>query len=83
MRQNNYWSYFAFSQMRLVESKIVPTVFLSHEAKSTQPFGISKIYNKDVSIWHQEEKHCWTYFAIRRIRLLELVKRQVRIIQLD
>jgi len=20
-----------------------------------------------VSIWHQEEKHCWSYFAIRRI----------------
>jgi len=20
-----------------------------------------------VSIWHQEEKRCWSYFAIRRI----------------
>jgi len=29
-----------------------------------------------VSIWHQKEKHCWRYFAIRRIRLLGLVKWQ-------
>ena len=33
-------------------------------------------FNKEVSIWHQKEKHCWSYFAIRRIRLLGLVKWQ-------
>jgi len=33
MRQNNYSSYFAFSQIRLVEGKIVPEVLLPHEAK--------------------------------------------------
>jgi len=39
----NYWSYFAFIQIRLVEGKIVPAVLLPHEAKCTQPFVISKI----------------------------------------
>jgi len=29
----NYWNYFAFSQIQLVEGKIVPAVFLHHEAK--------------------------------------------------
>jgi len=33
-------------------------------------------FNKEMSIWHQKEKHCWSYFAIRRIRLLGLVKWQ-------
>jgi len=33
MRQNNYWSYFAFGQIRLVEDKIVPALLLPHEAK--------------------------------------------------
>ena len=33
MRQKNYWRCFAFSQMRLVEGKIVPAVLLPHEAK--------------------------------------------------
>ena len=33
MRQNNYSSYLAFSQIRLVEGKIVPEVLLPHEAK--------------------------------------------------
>jgi len=33
MRQKNYWSYFAFTQMRLVEAKIVPAVLLPHDAK--------------------------------------------------
>ena len=33
-------------------------------------------FNKKVSIWLQKEKHCWSYFAIRRIRLLGLVKWQ-------
>jgi len=33
MRQKNYWSYFAFSQIRLVEGKIVPAVLLPNEAK--------------------------------------------------
>jgi len=27
-------------------------------------------------IWHQKEKHCWSYLAIRRIWLLGLVKWQ-------
>jgi len=43
MRQKNYWSYFAFSQIQLVEGKILPAVLLPHEAKWTQLFGISKI----------------------------------------
>jgi len=33
MRKNNYRSYFAFNQIRLVESKIVPAVLLPHKAK--------------------------------------------------
>jgi len=35
-------------------------------------------FDKLVSIRHQREKHCWSYFAIRRIRLLGLVKRHGR-----
>jgi len=31
MRQNHYWNLFAFSQMLLVEGKIVPAVLLPHE----------------------------------------------------
>jgi len=31
-----------------------------------------------MSIWHQREKHCWSYFAFRRIWLLGLVKWQRR-----
>jgi len=38
MKQKNYWSYFAFSQIRLVKGKLVPAVLLPHEAKQTQPF---------------------------------------------
>jgi len=30
-------------------------------------------FNKEVSIWHQREKRCWSYFAVRRIRFLRLV----------
>jgi len=33
MRQKNYWSYFAFSQIQLVETKILPAVLLPQEAK--------------------------------------------------
>jgi len=29
-------------------------------------------FNKEASIWYQKEKHWWSYFAIRRIRLLGL-----------
>jgi len=43
MRQKNCWSYFSFSQIRLVDGKIVPEVLLPHEAEQTQPFGISKV----------------------------------------
>jgi len=35
MRQKNYWSYFSFSQIQLIEGKIVPAVLLRHEAKLT------------------------------------------------
>jgi len=35
-------------------------------------------FNKKVSIRHQKQKHCWSYFAVRRIRLLGLVKWQGR-----
>jgi len=44
MRQKNYWSDFAFSQIRLVEGKIVPAVLLPHETKQTQPVGIAKVW---------------------------------------
>jgi len=33
MRQNQYWSYFALSQIWLVEDKIVPVALLPYEAK--------------------------------------------------
>jgi len=35
-------------------------------------------FNKEVSIRHQRQKHCWSYFAVRRDRLLGLVKWQGR-----
>jgi len=31
-------------------------------------------FNEEVPIRLQREKHCWSYFAIRRIRLVGLVK---------
>jgi len=34
--------------------------------------------NKEGSIRHQRQKHCWRYFAVRRVRVLGLVKRQRR-----
>jgi len=43
MRQKHYWSYFAFSQISLLEDKTVPAVLFPHEVKWAQPFGISKI----------------------------------------
>jgi len=46
MRQKNYWSYFAFSQIHTIgcrQTTVVPAELLPHEAKQTQPFGISKI----------------------------------------
>jgi len=33
MRQKNYWSHFAFSQIRFVGGKIVSAVLLPHETK--------------------------------------------------
>ena len=33
-------------------------------------------FSKQVSIRHQRQKHCWSYDAIRRVRLLGLTKRQ-------
>jgi len=35
-------------------------------------------FNKKVSIRHQRQKHCWRYFAVRRVQLLGLVKWQGR-----
>jgi len=33
-------------------------------------------FNKKVSIRHQRQKHCWSYFAVRRVQLLGLAKWQ-------
>jgi len=57
----------------LVEGKTVPAVFLPMRQNSHSLLAFPK-FNKKVSIWHQKEKPCWSYFAIRRIRLLGLVK---------
>jgi len=35
-------------------------------------------FNKKVSIRHQRQKHCWSYFPDRRVQLLGLVKWQGR-----
>jgi len=35
-------------------------------------------FNKEVSIRHQRQKHCWSYTAVRRVWLLGLVKWQGR-----
>jgi len=61
----------------LAEGKIGPVVLLPHEAKKTQHLAFPKFTN-EVSIRHEREKHCWSYFAIRRSRLLGLVKWQGR-----
>ena len=74
MRRKNYWSYFAFSQMRLFEGKIVPPELLPHEAKNRHSLLAFPKFNKEVSYRHKREKHCWSYFAIRRIQLLGLIK---------
>jgi len=43
MRQRHFWNYFAYSQIQMVEGKIVPAMLLPREAKDTQLFGIFKI----------------------------------------
>jgi len=40
MRQKHHWSYFAFSQIQMVEGTIVPAVHLPHEAKIDTDFCI-------------------------------------------
>ena len=80
MRQKHYWSYFAFSQIQLVVAKIVPAVLLRHEEKQTQPFRISKNLTRLYLLCLYRIKHCWSYFAIRRIRLVGLVLWQGRYI---
>jgi len=60
----------------LVEGKIVPGVTLRHEAQQTQPFGHFQNLTRECLFCHQRQKHCWSYFAIRRIRLVGLVKWQ-------
>jgi len=59
--------------MRLVEGEIVPAVLLRQNRHSLLAFP--KL-NKEMSNWHHKEKHCWNYFAIRRIWLLGLIKWQ-------
>jgi len=70
MRQKNYWSYFAFSQVRLVEGKIVPVVFYHMRQNRHSLLAFPK-FDKEVSIWHQKEMHCLGYFAIRRVNCLD------------
>jgi len=72
MRQKNYSRYFAFLQLGLVEGKILPAVPLSHEAKQTQPFSISKIEQKN--FYYASEAKALSYFAVKRVQLLRLVK---------
>jgi len=57
MRQNNYWSYFAFSQIQLTEGKIVQQCFSFMRQNSHSLLAFPK-FNKEVSISHQREKHC-------------------------
>jgi len=78
MKQKNYWSYFSFSQIRLVEGKIVPAVVFCLMRQNRHSLLAFPKFNKDVSTWHLREKHCWSYFSIRGIRLLGLVKWQGR-----
>jgi len=73
MKQKRYWSCFAFSQIRLIEGKIVLGVLLPHEANRHSLLTFHK-FNKEMSIRHRGEKNCWNYVAIKRIRLLRLVK---------
>jgi len=61
MGQKDYWSYFAFSQIQLVEGKIVPEVLLPHEAKQTQLF------------WHFQSSTSNCLFGIRGIALLGVI----------
>jgi len=49
MRQKNYWSYFAFSQIRLVEGKIVPAVFCLMRQNRHSLFAFPK-FKKKLSI---------------------------------
>ena len=63
MGQRNYWNYFAFSQIRLVEGKIVPAMLLPHDANRHSSLAFPK-FNNELSIWGQRKKHHWSYFAI-------------------
>jgi len=63
MKQKNYRSYFAFSQIRLVEGKIVPAMLLPLETNRHSSLAFPK-FNNELSFWHQRKKHHWSYFAI-------------------
>jgi len=78
MRQQHYWSYFAFGQIQLVVGKIFPAVLLRHDEKQTQPFRISKNLTRLYLLCLYRKKHCWSYFVIRIIRLVGLVYWQGR-----
>ena len=39
-------------------------------------------FNKEVSIRHQREKHCWSYFSIRRIPSIGQVTRTIHLLAL-
>ena len=59
-----------------------PAMLLPHEPNRHSLLVFPK-FNKEVSIRHQTEKHCWSYLAIMRIRLLRLVKWQERYTWID
>jgi len=54
MREKNYWSYFAFSQIQLVAGKILPAVLLPHGQNIHSLLAFPN-FNKEVSIRHQRQ----------------------------
>jgi len=63
MRQKNYWSYFAFSQIQLVETKMLPAVLLPQEAKKHNLLAFPK-FNKEVSHKHRRQSTVGVYLPL-------------------
>jgi len=62
MRQKHFWSYFASSQIRLVESKIVTFASQGKIDRASWHFQNS---TRQCLFCHQSQRRCWSYFAIK------------------
>jgi len=73
MRQKNYWSYLPLATYDWLKAKYFQQCFCLMRQNRHSLLAFPK-FNKDVPIRQQGQKHCWSYFVVRRVQLLGLVK---------